>query len=89
MTEKAKDTRLSIRIDPALKTAGQDVAQDMGLDLTTAVKMFITAMVKEHRLPFEPTSLPAETIQALRESAHHQDYKAYDTPDEMWDDLNV
>lgn len=89
MTAKTTDTRLSIRIDPALKSAGQAVANDMGLDLTTAVKMFITAMVKEHKLPFEPTSLPVETLQALRESAQHNDYKTYNTAAEMWADLDV
>ncbi|AMV61018.1 DNA-damage-inducible protein J [Pediococcus damnosus] len=89
MNTKSKDTRLSIRIEPELKSAGQDVAKDMGMDLTTAVKMFITAMVKEQRLPFEPTSLPVETLQALRESEHHNDYKTYSSAKEMWSDLNV
>ena len=89
MATKNKEARLSIRIDSNLKAAGQDVASDMGMDLTTAVKMFITAMVKEQRLPFEPTSLPAETLQALRESANHHDYKTYDNAEEMWKDLDV
>lgn len=89
MSTKPKDTRLSIRIEPELKTAGQTVAKDMGMDLTTAVKMFITAMVKEQRLPFEPTSLPVETLQALHESEHHNDYKTYNTAAEMWSDLDV
>jgi DNA-damage-inducible protein J len=89
MTEKANDTRLTIRIDSSLKKAGQDVARDIGMDLTTAVTMFITEMVKERKLPFEPTSLPAETLQALRESEGHNDYKTYDTGNEMWEDLDV
>ena len=87
--ETKKESRISIRIDPALKAAGQEIANDMGLDLSTAVKMFITAMVKEHRLPFEPTSLPIETLQALQESEHHQNYQTYDTAEEMWSDLDV
>jgi DNA-damage-inducible protein J len=89
LTKKANETRLSIRIDSSLKKAGQDVAKDMGMDLSTAVTMFITAMVKEQKLPFEPTSLPAETLQALRESEHHNDYKTYDNADEMWADLDI
>jgi DNA-damage-inducible protein J len=89
MTTNQKDTRLSIRIDPTLKSAGQAVAKEMGLDLSTAVKMFITAMVKEQQLPFTPSSLPAETLQALHESEHHHDYKIYDNAEEMWDDLDV
>ncbi|WP_127849559.1 type II toxin-antitoxin system RelB/DinJ family antitoxin [Lacticaseibacillus hulanensis] len=89
MDTKYKDTRLSIRIDPSLKSAAQDVANNMGMDLTTAVKMFLTSMVKEQRLPFTPTGLPTETLQALREAEHHNDYKTYDSAEEMWSDLDV
>lgn len=85
MDAKKKETRLSIRIDRELKLAAQNVAKDM--DLGTAVTMFITEMVKERRLPFQPTSLPAETLQALREAEHPDDYKVYDSADEMWRDL--
>lgn len=87
MDAKKKETRLSIRIDRELKIAAQDVAKDMDMDLGTAVTMFITEMVKERRLPFQPTSLPAETLQALREAEHSGDYKVYDSADEMWRDL--
>jgi DNA-damage-inducible protein J len=86
---KKKETRLSIRIDRELKLAGQDVAKDMGMDLSTAVTMFITRMVKERGLPFQPSSLPAETLQALREAEHPEDYKMYESTDEMWKDLDV
>ena len=51
-----KETRLNIRIDPELKDAAQIVANDMGMDLSVAVTMFITKMVKDHALPFTPTS---------------------------------
>lgn len=89
MATKGKDVRLSIRIDPELKAAAQEIAQDMGLDLTTAVKMFLTKMVKTHSLPFEPESLPLETIRALQEAENYKNLKHYNTPQEMWDDLDV
>ncbi|KRK34598.1 type II toxin-antitoxin system RelB/DinJ family antitoxin [Loigolactobacillus bifermentans] len=52
-------TQLTLNIDPALKTAGQAVAQNLGLDLSTVVQQLITTMVAEQRLPFTPTDLPA------------------------------
>lgn len=42
----------------------------MGIDLTASVTMFITKMVKEHVIPFTPTSLPVETLQSLKEAKH-------------------
>ncbi|WP_040534905.1 type II toxin-antitoxin system RelB/DinJ family antitoxin [Schleiferilactobacillus shenzhenensis] len=89
MDTKKKDTRLSIRIDPELKKAGQEVAKNMGFDLTTAVTMFITKMVKSHELPFTPTSLPIETLRALEETDHPETRKHYKTPKDMWEDMNV
>jgi DNA-damage-inducible protein J len=84
-----KETRLNIRIDPELKDAAQIVANDMGMDLSVAVTMFITKMVKDHALPFTPTSLPAETLEALKEAEHPDKLKKYSTPEAMWEDLNV
>ena len=89
MTTKKKEARLNIRIDPELKNAAQIVANDMGIDLTAAVTMFLTQMVKERALPFQPTSWPVETLQALKEAQHPELLKKYNTPDVLWRDLNV
>lgn len=86
---KEKKDQLSIRINSQLKTNAQDVANDMGLDLTTAVTMFLIKMVKTHSLPFEPESLPLDTLIALKEAEHPEKLKHYQTPKEMWGDLDV
>lgn len=62
---------------------------DMGIDLTAAVTMFMTKMVKDHALPFTPTSLPVETLQALKEAKQPEMLKKYSIPDDMWRDLNI
>ncbi|ARY92656.1 MULTISPECIES: type II toxin-antitoxin system RelB/DinJ family antitoxin [Lacticaseibacillus] len=89
MSNEKRETRLSIRIDPALKEAAQNVANDMGMDLSTAVNMFLAKIVKDHALPFTPTSLPAETLQALKEAKSSRVLKRYRTPEVMWKDLEV
>ncbi|WP_203624881.1 type II toxin-antitoxin system RelB/DinJ family antitoxin [Lacticaseibacillus sp. 866-1] len=62
MATKKKEVQLNIRIDSALKTAGQKVAKELGIDLNTAVNLFIAAMVRAHQLPFGPSTLPSETL---------------------------
>jgi len=49
---------LQIRIDEQLREQAQAVAQGMGLDLTAAVRLFLTQMVRENGLPFQPKSDP-------------------------------
>lgn len=45
---------LQIRIDDDLRDQAQKIAQDLGMDLTTAVRVFLKQMVHHHGLPFKP-----------------------------------
>jgi len=45
---------LQIRIDEDLRTQAQRVASALGMDLTTAVRIFLRQMVRENALPFRP-----------------------------------
>ncbi len=70
MTEVNMAT-LQIRIDDTLRRQASDTAQAMGLDLSSAIRMFLTQMVKENGLPFHPTNDPfysASNRAALRSS---------------------
>jgi DNA-damage-inducible protein J len=49
---------LQVRIDEQLRSQAQAVAQGMGIDLTAAVRIFLTQMVRENGLPFQPKSDP-------------------------------
>ncbi len=62
---------LQIRIDDDLRGEAAAVAQGMGIDLSSAIRMFLTQMVKENGLPFRPTNDPfysAGNMAALRRS---------------------
>ncbi len=64
-------TTLQIRIDDTLRRQAAETAQEMGLDLSSAIRMFLTQMVKENGLPFRPTNDPfysASNRAALRRS---------------------
>ena len=49
---------VQVRIDENLRAQAQAVAASMGIDLASAVRMFLTQMVRENRLPFQPTGDP-------------------------------
>jgi len=44
---------LQVRIDDRLKAAADSVLASMGLDTSTAVRMFLTAVIETRSLPFE------------------------------------
>lgn len=60
-------SRLNIRIDGDLKEQAKEVYKDMGMDLTTAVTIFLKQSVREQRLPFRPSREPIENVIARYE----------------------
>ncbi len=49
---------LQIRIDDSIRDRAQEVAASMGLDLTSAARMFLYQMVRVNGLPFRPKADP-------------------------------
>lgn len=46
---------INIRIDDRLKEESREVLEDLGLDLSTGIKAFLTQVVVKNGLPFELT----------------------------------
>lgn len=59
----------NINLDTELKKNAQELFADLGMDLTTAVTIFIKQAVREQKIPFEISrDIPnATTLQALAE----------------------
>ena len=49
---------LQIRVDDALKTQAHAVTAELGMDVATAVRIFLAQMVREKALPFTPNLDP-------------------------------
>lgn len=54
-------TTLNVRIEEATKAKAIKVLDKMGLDMSSAVKLFLTQVIKEDGLPFTPTNITAAT----------------------------
>lgn len=83
----------SITIDSDIKASAQEMLADFGLDLSTAVNIFLRQMLRERAIPFEiKQEIPnARTISALKEvedmEKHPELYKSYSDVDELMEDL--
>lgn len=83
----------NINLDADLKRSAQALFKDFGMDLTTAVTIFLTQAVREQSIPFQITrEVPnAETLAALREyeemKANPQRYKRYSSFKEALEDI--
>jgi len=81
-------TNVSIRMDMQLKKQAEELFLDLGLNMTTAVTMFLRQAVRNQGIPFEISRVPnAETIAAMREAesiAHDPNVKGYTDLDELF-----
>lgn len=51
-------TTINIRIDENIKNKASKTLEKMGLDLSSAVKLFLHQTIKEDGLPFHPSNNP-------------------------------
>ena len=59
---------IQIRIDEATKMAADELFASLGMDLSTAVRMFLFASMRTNGLPFPVLRTPnAETVQAMED----------------------
>lgn len=82
----------NISLDPKLKKDAVKLFHSMGLDLSTAISLFLFQSVRERRIPFEILEVPnRKTVKAIKEAEkmmkHPERSKTYETVDELFKDL--
>ena len=87
-------TNLNIRTDKEIKEAAEKIYSSLGLNMTTAINMFLRASIRESGIPFElKLDVPSdETIKAIEEGrmiAKDTKVKSYDNMDDLRKALEV
>lgn len=83
----------NISLDADLKKASQELYSDLGMDLSTAVTIFLKQSLRVQGLPFPVTreNPNTETAAAMNEyyemKAHPERYKRYDSFREAMDEV--
>lgn len=58
-------TNLNIRTDKNIKDQAEEIFNELGLNMTTAVNIFLRTAIREHGIPFElKLDVPNETTVA-------------------------
>lgn len=84
---------VSVRMDAELKKRFEDICDEMGMSMSTAMNIFARKTVREYRIPFEiDVERPnEETLKAFEEEEdmlkHPERYKFYDDVDEMFAEI--
>ena len=74
-------TSTNISLDPELKRSSQELFADLGIDLSTAITLFLKQSLRVQGLPFAVTRENPNAETALNEyvemKAHPEKYKRY------------
>ena len=87
-------TNLNIRTDKEIKEAAEKIYSSLGLNMTTAINMFLRASIRERGIPFGlKLDIPSdETIKAIEEGrmiAKDKNVTAYDSMDDLRKALEI
>lgn len=85
-------TSMSIRMDRAVKEQSQQLFRALGMDMTTAINIFLRQALIKKGLPFEVTAEGADSIlmQRLAEADNDHDiHGPFNTVQALMEDLNA
>ncbi len=84
--------QISVRVDDKVKAEAEKKIEEIGLNMNTAINVFLKAVAREHRIPFEltaesPADLTWKTIEDAEKGIGVNG--PFDTVDEMMRSLHA
>ena len=81
-------TNLNIRTDKEIKDQAEQIFNELGLNMTTAVNMFLRTVIRENGIPFHlkldvPNEVTAAAIEEGRRLASDRSVKGYSSMDTL------
>ncbi len=93
MENISNTANLNVRVDATLKQESDMLFKDLGLNMSTAINMFLTKCVKTASIPFkiEEPKPSRKLKKALKEAdymiKHPEKYKGYNNIEELFEAL--
>lgn len=83
-----ESTNLNIRTDKNVKAAAERIFEELGLNMTTAINIFLRQTIRENGIPFDlkldvPNETTAAAIEEGRRLAYDKNAKGYKSIEEL------
>lgn len=85
-------SNINIRVDADKKARAQELFASLGMDMSTAINLFLSQALEFNGIPFVIRKYNEETEAAFAEieemKKHPENYKGYNDLDELFEELN-
>lgn len=87
-------TTINVRVENELKHSAEQLFADLGLNMSSAINLFLTNAVNQNRIPFELSRTPNQITKAALDEypemkTNKTKYKRYDNLDSALKDLDA
>lgn len=85
-------TNLNVRVDENLKTNAEELLSELGMNMSTAINVFLRQLVRVHGIPFEiKADIPNdETISVFEDIKYGRNlHGPFNSIEELMEDLNA
>ncbi len=87
-------TNLNIRTDKEIKKQAEEIYSKLGLNMSTAVNLFLRASIRENGIPFDlklntPNKETIEAIEEAKSIAKYENIESFDNIDDLRESLEV
>lgn len=87
-------TNINIRTDANVKAQAENIFENLGLNMSTAINMFLRQTIRENGIPFSlkldvPNDITVAAIKEGRELAYDESAKGYTNMDDLKTALDI
>lgn len=78
---------IHIKVDAEIKEEAEKLFDELGMNMTTAITLFLKQSVRDKELPFKPSIENKESIQA-RKDVEEGNVETFDSLENWWTHIN-
>lgn len=85
------EAKINVRIDPAIKTKAEKIFNKVGLNMSSAITLYLKKCINSNGIPFDVTYEPNETTKkAIKDVKNRKNLsKAFNNIDDLMESLNA
>ncbi len=84
------NTSMTIRLNKSIKQQAQQLFSDLGIDMTTAINLFLRQAIQNNGLPFQICKNPNKTtISAINDAIHENMIGPFNSISDLMNSLNA